>query len=82
MSTTPAKDRITAAKKNDVVEPAFDTADPTNMDLKRNAHNTVGLAVLQQQELIPTTGERKVSTKWEYWTYCVFCGYRIRSMLT
>ena len=40
-----------------------------------NAHNTVGLAVMEQQELIPTTGERKSTTSWEYWTYCIFCGY-------
>ncbi|ORX37517.1 putative autophagy protein [Kockovaella imperatae] len=37
-----------------------------------NAHNTVGLAVMEQQELIPITGERKVTTQWEYWTYCAF----------
>ena len=53
-----------AAPAHDVVE---------GEDGKRYALNTVGLAVMQQQELIPTTGERKPTTNWEYWTYCVFC---------
>ena len=28
---------------------------------------------MQQQELIQTTRERKPTSDWEYWTYCVFC---------
>lgn len=40
---------------------------------------SVGLAVIDQTHTIPTTGTRKVTTKWEYWTYCAFC--RLVSML-
>lgn len=47
----------------------------TNLKNGQNAHNSAGLAVSQQQDLIPTTGGRKVTTKWEYWTYCVFCEF-------
>jgi len=43
------------------------------LDLKAGAHKSVGLAVIGQTHTIPTTGERKVTTKMEYWTYCIFC---------
>jgi hypothetical protein len=38
-----------------------------------NAHDTVGLAVLEQKSIIPTTGKRIPTSKLEYWTYCIFC---------
>lgn len=43
------------------------------VDLKAGAHKSVGLAVIGQTHMIPTTGDRKVTTKMEYWTYCIFC---------
>jgi len=46
-----------------------------DLDLKAGAHKSVGLAVIGQTHTIPTTGERKVTTKMEYWTYCIFCEY-------
>jgi len=36
------------------------------LDLKAGAHKSVGLAVIG-----------KVTTKMEYWTYCIFCEYLI-----
>ena len=56
-------DTITA-RPNDEAIASNEPADDVDYE-KRNAHNTVGLAVMQQQELIPTTGERKPTTKWE-----------------
>jgi hypothetical protein len=47
------------------------------LDLKAGAHKSVGLAVIGQTHTIPTTGERKVTTKIEYWTYCIFCEYML-----
>jgi hypothetical protein len=47
------------------------------LDLKAGAHKSVGLAVIGQTHTIPTTGERKVTTKMEYWTYCIFCEYML-----
>jgi hypothetical protein len=36
-----------------------------------------GLAVIDITHTIPTTGKRKVTTKWEYWTYCAFCEFPV-----
>ena len=33
----------------------------------------VGMAMIAQERVIPITAERKVTTKWEYWLYTVFC---------
>lgn len=43
------------------------------VDLKAGAAKSVGLAVIGQTHTIPTTGERKVTSKFEYWSYCAFC---------
>lgn len=40
---------------------------------KPGAPKAVGTAVIDITHTIPTTGQRKVTTKWEYWTYCAFC---------
>jgi hypothetical protein len=34
--------------------------------------NVTGLAVVEQGHVIPTTGERKITTRWEYWSYCLW----------
>ena len=39
----------------------------------KDAHNSVGLALIEQGTAIPQTGERLVTTKWEYWMYIVYC---------
>jgi hypothetical protein len=44
-----------------------------HVDLKAGATTSVGLALIEQTNVLPTTGARKVTTKWEYWTYCAFC---------
>lgn len=31
-----------------------------------------GFAVVEQGRVIPTTGERKITTRWEYWSYCLY----------
>jgi hypothetical protein len=43
------------------------------VDLKAGGAKSVGLAVIGQTHTIPTTGERKVTSKFEYWSYCAFC---------
>ena len=53
-----------------------------HLDEKPGAPKAVGTAVIDITHTIPTTGLRKVTTKWEYWTYCAFCkccsaGHRI-----
>ena len=40
-----------------------------------DAHHSVGLAVIEQKTTIPQTGERKVTTFWEYWLYIIYCGF-------
>lgn len=35
--------------------------------------DSVGRAVIEQREVIPTTGQRKPTGKWEYIAFCVFC---------
>lgn len=37
-------------------------------------HDSVGIALIEQKNIIPSTGERVPTSKWEYWTFCVFCG--------
>ena len=32
-----------------------------------------GRAVIDQREAIPTTGRRIPTSKWEYYTFCIFC---------
>lgn len=39
---------------------------------KVQAHDVTGLAVVEQGHTIPMTGERKITTKWEYWAYCLY----------
>lgn len=39
---------------------------------KLHSHNVTGLAVVEQGHTIPTTGDRKITTKWEYWSYCLY----------
>lgn len=48
-------------------------ADHVAVDLHTGAAKSVGLAVIGQIHTIPTTGERKVTSKFEYWSYCAFC---------
>jgi hypothetical protein len=55
-----------------IEKPELSHVDDT-VDLKAGAHKSVGLAVIGQTHTIPTTGNRKVTTKVEYWTYCIFC---------
>jgi hypothetical protein len=45
------------------------------LDSKPGGPKSAGLAVIDITHTIPTTGRRKVTTKWEYWTYCAFCEY-------
>ena len=56
---------------------AFDVASvrhaPTGPTVK-DAHNSVGLALIEQGTTIPQTGERKMASKMEYWLYIVYCG--------
>ena len=40
---------------------------------KLDAHNSAGLAVIEQRGAIPTTGRRIPTTKWEYISFCIFC---------
>lgn len=35
--------------------------------------DNVGRAVIEQREVIPTTGQRMPTGKWEYIAFCVFC---------
>ena len=39
------------------------------------AQQSVGMAVIEQKTVIPTTGARMVTSKWEYWLFCVFCEF-------
>lgn len=43
------------------------------LDAKPGAPKTAGMAVIDITHTIPTTGKRKITTKWEYWTVCAFC---------
>jgi hypothetical protein len=61
-----------AQPNQDTEKPELSHVDET-VDLKAGAHKSVGLAVIGQTHTIPTTGNRKVTTKVEYWTYCIFC---------
>ena len=57
--------------------------DDAAVDLKAQGNkDSAGLAVIEQFHTIPTTGARKVTTKWEYWTYCAFCEFYIQSQPT
>lgn len=44
----------------------------TGLAEKAPANEATGLAVVEQGHVIPTTGERKVTTRWEYWSYCLY----------
>lgn len=36
-------------------------------------HSKAGLALINQQEAIPTTGKRMPTSRWEYIFFCIFC---------
>ena len=38
----------------------------------KDGHIATGSAILDQGNIIPTTGERKVTTRLEYWSYCLW----------
>lgn len=68
--------RLEELDKNDMIKEdvAVTTSDANvAFDLKAGAAQSVGLALIEQTNVIPTTGARKVTTQWEYWTYCAFC---------
>jgi hypothetical protein len=46
---------------------------PVHHPTLNDAHHSVGLAVIEQKSTIPQTGERKTTTKWEYWLYIIYC---------
>ena len=39
----------------------------------QDAHQSVGLSVIEQTTAIPQTGERMITTRREYWLYIVYC---------
>ena len=41
----------------------------------------VGIALIEQEHVIPTTGERMPTSKWEYWTFCIFCKYGLMTFV-
>ena len=43
-------------------------------ELKSAGPKSVGLAVIEQKTVIPSSGPSMATTQWEYWTFCVFCG--------
>ncbi|ORY27919.1 putative autophagy protein [Naematelia encephala] len=68
-------DGASTAKEDDKV--VFDEVIVTADDLdatfvKARVVDSAGLALIEQTHVIPTTGVRKVTTSWEYWTYCFF----------
>lgn len=73
MGGTPIQD---VEDKNDIAIDGTTTAHV--LHAKPGAPKTAGMAVIDITHTIPTTGERKVTTKWEYWTYCAFCEYTTR----
>lgn len=38
-----------------------------------DVQHSAGLAVIEQQRAVPTSGKRKITSKWEYWTFIFFC---------
>jgi hypothetical protein len=36
------------------------------------AHGKAGYSVVEQGHTIPTTGARKTTTRWEYWSWCLY----------
>ena len=46
--------------------------DIENAKAEAPTSEVTGLAVVEQGHVIPTTGERKVTTRWEYWSYCLY----------
>lgn len=42
---------------------------------RKDAHNNAGMAVIEQRGVIPSTGKRIPTSKWEYITFCIFCKY-------
>ena len=45
--------------------------DETEFD--KTGHQSVGLAVIEQKNVIPKSGKSMATSKWEYWLFCVFC---------
>lgn len=47
--------------------------DNTAETFEKSSEAKVGVAVVDQGRIIPLSGERKVTTRREYWAYCIFC---------
>lgn len=60
---------VTAEEKGDIQH-----LDEYQEELKQAGltHDTVGKAILEQRHVIPTSGERIPTSKWEYITFCIF----------
>lgn len=50
---------------------------PDSKTAVRLGHNTVGDAIIEQKHVIPITGERIPTSKWEYIFFCVFVSLHI-----
>jgi hypothetical protein len=62
-------------EKNDDVQTGIQVPQLENDHVVGNGTKAAGLAIIEQDKVIPRTGERKVTTQWEYWTYTLFCMY-------
>ena len=62
----------TGEKKNVTMAEHEDAIQQESTD---NLHKTAGIATIQQQHTIPTTGKRMTTGKWEYIFFCIFCTF-------
>ena len=61
-------------EKKDVLGTTHEEEAPKRRDAFRaDDIENVGYAVIEQRDVIPSTGKRKPTTQWEYWTFCIFC---------
>ena len=71
-SKTLASTNLSRGEKTEDDDGATLHQQPAGPTLK-DAHGSVGLALIEQGTAIPTTGERMIATRLEDWLYIVYC---------
>ena len=76
----PANDPLVPAQYDPhAIQPKVDEkhlegGDPhSTLDRGHLVVDTAGAAVIEQRSVIPKTGRRMPTSRWEYWLFCLYC---------
>lgn len=72
-AVAPAEVSVSDETTKDATAHHLEEMETNDSDSSSDMHKKAGIAVIQQQQTIPTTGKRMPTSKWEYIFFCIFC---------